>query len=80
MGRNRHQGFTHDIDFSYNLLVSMIDAKMQGIAIEAASPWLRDMFLLVLVFDGKTYSWIDGEVKEESHILLEADCFTHNLL
>nr|MDO8080825.1 hypothetical protein [Candidatus Freyarchaeota archaeon] len=35
-----------------------------------------DIFLPILIFDGKLYSWVDGKVKRENEVLLEGRCHT----
>lgn len=35
-----------------------------------------DIFLPTLIFDGKLYSWLNGDVKREDEVLLEGRCHT----
>jgi hypothetical protein len=35
-----------------------------------------EVFIPIIVFDGRLYSWFDGHIEEENEILLNARCYT----
>lgn len=50
--------------------INLIPTKLGGVNLDI------EIFVPIIVFDGKLYSWSDGHVEEENEILLKAKCHT----